>query len=73
MFIDKAHHNHQLRSEERKSTRFLALKFIPLFRTEPVQFAPTGYKHLTPNGVKRLIRSPNPVFRLRLFRCNLRE
>jgi hypothetical protein len=60
MFIDKPHHNHQLRSEERNSTRFLPLKSIPLLRTEPVQFAPTGYRHLTPNGVKRLIRSPTP-------------
>ena len=43
---------HQLRSEERNSTRPLPLKLIPLLRTELEGLGLAIYKHLAPNGVK---------------------
>jgi len=54
--MDRTRCSHQLRSEERKSTRRSLLKRIPLLRTEPVGSGLAVYKHATPNGVKTEVR-----------------
>ena len=61
MFIDRGPHVYQCRSEERKSTSFRPLKFIPLLRTEPLDWGLARYKHLTPSGVKPSESELKPV------------
>jgi hypothetical protein len=50
MFIGRASPVSDDRSEERNTSRFLALRTIPLLQTGPEGWCLSSYEHVTPTG-----------------------